>query len=68
MASQELLDEVEAAISAVFLNQSYTLGDRTFRRPDLGELRMMRKDLRAEVARESGTRPTVSVANLNGTF
>ncbi len=68
MTSAQLLDEINTAISAVLINQTYRLGDRTYTRANLRELRELRTEVRAEVALEAGDNPTISVARLNGTF
>lgn len=52
LSNTELLEQIDAAITAVLKNQSYAIGDRSFSRVNLGELRKMRKDVVRELARE----------------
>ena len=62
-----LLEAVEAAIMALCTGaQEYRIGDRTLRRPDLKELRILRTSLKSEIAAIQGDRPTVSYANFQG--
>ena len=50
----EQLAQVEAAIAAIETRgQSYTIGDRTFRRGDLGILYAERRKLQAQEAQET---------------
>jgi hypothetical protein len=52
---QELLEFTRAAIAQITLHgQSYTIGNRTFTRADLPELREQVEWLEARIARSSG--------------
>ncbi len=51
MTPEEKLTEVETAISTILYGgQSYQIGSRKLTRADLGILRQMQKELRAEIA------------------
>ena len=63
-----LLEAVEAAILAVCKMQSYRLGDRYVTYADLGELRVIRAELRQEVAAVQGTSPIGARATFSGMF
>lgn len=51
-----LLESVETAISTILTSgQDVTIGDRRYKRADLGELQQLRKDLKGQYAiEESG--------------
>ena len=51
----EMLTEVENAISAVLLGKSASLGDRSYTKEDLRELRAWRKELKQEIGATAGT-------------
>lgn len=56
VAAQTMLDNVETAINNILAGgavQSYTIAGRNLQRMSLKELREMRADLRAEVARSA---------------
>lgn len=63
--AQELLTEVNAALKALISgrHQSYSVNGRTVMRHQIGELRELRKDLMAEIARTSGA-ASVRVAKI----
>lgn len=49
-AAEAMLEQVEAAITAVLAGgQSYKIGSRSLTRADLGELKKMREDLKAQI-------------------
>mgnify|MGYP007003532175 FL=1 len=50
MAAADLLTQVEEAISAVLSGQAYTIGERQLTRANLGELRLIRRELLQEMA------------------
>ena len=60
MSSSSLLTECETAISMGMRGKSYSIGGRSYTREDLKELREFRKELRAEVARETNSGIEVS--------
>lgn len=51
----EQLEEVQAAISAVMLNQSYTVAGRTVTRANLAALQEREENLLARYKREQGS-------------
>jgi len=56
---QKLLDDLEEAINRVnTTGQSGRIGDLEYSEANLGQLRMQRKELKKEIMRESGRRPT----------
>jgi len=61
------LAAVRAAIGSILSgNQSYSIGDRTFRKGDLAQLRAMEKDLVAQVAQSNRRAPRVVRASFRG--
>jgi len=48
--------------------QAYRLGDRTVTYADLAQLRMARKELKAEVAEYQQARPLVASIDMRGNF
>ena len=53
LSSRELLDEVNEAISGILTTgQSYKVGDRSFTKANLKELREFRRELRQQIIRE----------------
>ena len=62
----EQLEEVQAAISAVLLNQSYTLDGRSVTRANLEALQTREEYLTRRYAASNGARPVLAVMNLNG--
>lgn len=53
MTAQEMLAEVETAITKVLVSgQSYKMGSRSLTRADLALLRNMQSDLKAQIAAE----------------
>jgi hypothetical protein len=64
----EQLIEVQAAITAVLNNQSYTLDGRTVSRAQLKDLYSMQKDLQKQYNNESGVRPRVAAAKFGSAF
>jgi len=66
---RELLSQVEAAIQTILVGgQSYKLGSRSLTRADLGLLRQMRNELRAQVEGEDDSclMPGTVVAYFEG--
>ncbi|HQA07583.1 MAG TPA: peptidylprolyl isomerase [Syntrophomonadaceae bacterium] len=62
MTTQEQLDQVNAAISAILQGaQEYTIGSRRIRRADLQVLFEERRRLEAALAHEKGFSTTVAV-------
>jgi hypothetical protein len=57
LTTAQRLEQVQAAITAVLLNQSYTIDGRTVSRANLSALDAMEKRLLAQYAREQGTKP-----------
>ena len=53
---------------AVCQMQSYKLGDQMVTYADLGKLRTLRTELKAEIAQIQGTRPGVAQADFRGNF
>ena len=62
------LAEVQAALTAVRKMQSYKLGDRTVTYADYEWLMRDEERLSARLAREDGSTPAVSYADLSGSF
>jgi hypothetical protein len=62
------LSQINTAITVVLdAGQSYRIGDRTYTRADLGDLREMRKDLIGDDAAKSNKKPRISKARMHGT-
>ena len=59
LTTAQRLEQVQAAITAVLLNQSYTLDGRTVTRANLSALDAMEKRLLAQYNREQGTKPVI---------
>lgn len=56
MTAEERLEEVETAITKIlYSGQSYQIGSRKLTRADLGMLRQMQKELKAELASGNNT-------------
>lgn len=56
---QKLLDDIEEAINRISTTgQSGKIGDLEFSEANLSSLRMYRKELLKQIARDSGRRPT----------
>ena len=64
--TQEQLEEVQTAITAVLTNQSYRLGGRQVVRADLEALQARETYLKKQLAAERGTRPAVMAVRLGG--
>jgi hypothetical protein len=63
------LAAVRSAIDGILSgNQEYMIGDRRFRKADLGKLREMESALVKEVSRASRRNPGASRANFGGLF
>ena len=60
-----MLEAIELAIMNVSNAQAYTLADIEVKRAQLSQLRMMRKDLLAEIEQLQGTAPLVANANFS---
>ena len=59
LTTAQRLEQVQAAITAVLLNQSYTIDGRTVTRANLAGLDAMEKRLLTQYAREQNTKPVV---------
>jgi len=60
-----LLEAVETAISTILTSgQDVTIGDRRYKRADLGDLQDLRRDLKAQYATEENG-PTRNFARFN---
>jgi hypothetical protein len=66
MTTAQSLVEVQAALTAVRLNQSYRLGDRQVTRADYAALVADETRLLNQLARESGNRPTTIGVDFTG--
>ena len=55
----ERLEEVQAAISSVMLNQSYNMGGRQITRANLNELIVLERYLEDKYNRESGAKTRI---------
>jgi len=62
----EQLEQVQAAITAVLLNQSYTLDGRTVTRANLDALQRREEYLTKRYKAETGARPVLSTMNMEG--
>lgn len=65
-STTERLEEVQAAITAVLLSQSYTLGGRQITRANLDELLVLEKHLEAKLNVESGAKSRILGVPFNG--
>lgn len=59
LTTAQRLEQVQSAITAVLLNQSYTIDGRTVSRANLAALDAMERRLQSQYAREQGTKPAV---------
>lgn len=59
LTTAQRLEQVQTAITAVLLNQSYTIDGRTVTRANLSALDAMEKRLQAQYNREQGTKPAI---------
>ena len=66
--TQEQLEEVQTAISAVMSGQSYDLEGMRVTRADLATLTRREEMLLTRYRRENGTRPRVARADLSGNY
>lgn len=64
----EQLEEVQAAITAVMANQSYTIDGRTFSRASLDALQKREEFLLKRYNSEQGNRPVLTQVNLGGGY
>jgi len=62
----EQLEEVQAAITAVLLNQSYTLDGRTVTRANLDALQKREEYLTRRYNASTGNRPVLATMDLTG--
>ena len=61
MTKKEMLEEVNAAISAILrTGQTYSIGSRSLTRANITELRHLKSDLEAEIAADEDGSPLFS--------
>lgn len=65
LTTQQLLEQVETAISAVLTSgQSYQIGDKKYTRADLAVLQQMRQDLYTTYQNENNTGTQTNYASF----
>ena len=64
--TEEQLEAVQSAITAVLSGQSYTIDGRTFTRAQLSQLQTREDKLKKEYAEDQGTKQAVQSFNLSG--
>jgi hypothetical protein len=64
--TEEQLEQVQTAITAVLNGQSYTIDGRTFTRANLESLEKRETRLKEEYSASEGTKQTVQSFNLSG--
>ena len=64
--TEEQLEQVQTAITAVLNNQSYTIDGRTFTRAQLSQLEDRETRLKEEYAQDQGNKQVVQSFNLSG--
>jgi FixJ family two-component response regulator len=64
--TEEQLEQVQSAITAVLNNQSYTIDGRTFTRAQLSQLEDRETRLKEEYAQDQGNKQVVQSFNLSG--
>jgi hypothetical protein len=64
--TEEQLEAVQSAITAVLSGQSYTIDGRTFTRAQLSQLQTREDRLKEEYNEEQGTKQVVQSFNLSG--